>query len=221
MKTCTVCKATKPLDEFHLSAKSRDGRQSRCKPCANAAAREWNKANRERKNESGRKWREAKADEINAKRRTRRAAAPEKYRQQKMDSYYRNRDATLVRQREYAARPESKRRARERCAEWAKRNPRGATDAHRLRFYGLTPEQFDEMVEEQAGTCAICGQEPSDGKAFNVDHDHETGLVRALLCGNCNRGLGSFADDPERLRSAAAYLDFWRLAHLAGRRMTR
>jgi hypothetical protein len=69
--------------------------------------------------------------------------------------------------------------------------------------YGLTPEQFAQMVEAQGGACAIC-RTPTD--PLSVDHCHATGRVRGLLCGNCNRMIGLGADDPEIMISAAAYL---------------
>lgn len=67
------------------------------------------------------------------------------------------------------------------------------------------------MILEQDGKCAVCSDAPNpDGprnqRVLNIDHDHETGKVRALLCYNCNLGLGRFFDDPVRLEKAAAYL---------------
>lgn len=67
--------------------------------------------------------------------------------------------------------------------------------------YGVTPEQFEELLTAQGGGCAICGAE-----ANNLDHEHSTGRVRGVLCGPCNRGLGLFKDDPSRLEKAAAYV---------------
>ena len=62
--------------------------------------------------------------------------------------------------------------------------------------YGITIEQYDAMVVAQNGCCAICGQEPQfairQWKKLHVDHCHETGKVRALLCVHCNHGLGKF-----------------------------
>lgn len=78
-----------------------------------------------------------------------------------------------------------------------------------LRQYGITVEDYDRMLAAQGGGCAICGgTDPQrNRKWFCVDHDHETGVVRGLLCMNCNDGLGRFADDPAQLRAAAAYLE--------------
>ncbi|WP_331717276.1 endonuclease VII domain-containing protein [Yinghuangia sp. ASG 101] len=71
------------------------------------------------------------------------------------------------------------------------------------RQYGITRERHLEMVAEQVGRCAIC----TVAKAEHVDHDHETGRVRAVLCFNCNAALGHFKDRPDALRRAAAYLE--------------
>lgn len=73
--------------------------------------------------------------------------------------------------------------------------------------YGITVEQYDEMFARQDGLCAICERPTKSGRLLSVDHDHETGRVRALLCQGCNRGLGFFSEDPESLRAAADYLE--------------
>ncbi len=74
----------------------------------------------------------------------------------------------------------------------------------RQYLYGLTPEEFAARVALQDGRCAVC-QEPMTKMC--VDHDHDTGLVRGILCSPCNSGLGMFRDDPERLVAALIYLD--------------
>ena len=77
-------------------------------------------------------------------------------------------------------------------------------EANRVKTrYGLSPEQHQELVRLAAGRCAICNQAKA---RLEIDHSHETGKVRGLLCGNCNRGLGLFSDDITRLQSAVAYL---------------
>jgi predicted nucleic acid-binding Zn ribbon protein len=81
-----------------------------------------------------------------------------------------------------------------------------------LKLYGLTYEQFLTMLEDQNSGCAICGFVPMpDGKnaaaRLHVDHDHESGEVRALLCNGCNRGMGYLGDNPARLRAAADYIE--------------
>lgn len=75
--------------------------------------------------------------------------------------------------------------------------------------YGLTLDDYRAMLAAQGGVCAICGTDNPGGKAkvWNVDHCHRRNEVRGLLCGPCNRGLGQFHDDPERLRRAAVYLE--------------
>jgi hypothetical protein len=78
--------------------------------------------------------------------------------------------------------------------------------SHNLRTYGLTIERYEEMSLAQGGVCAICRGVNVDGKRLHVDHCHTTGVVRGLLCGRCNRGIGNFDDDSDRLMQAAYYL---------------
>lgn len=76
------------------------------------------------------------------------------------------------------------------------------------RKYGITIDEFDALLAEQGGKCAICGAASPGArvKHFNVDHCHETGRVRGLLCFRCNGGLGSLGDTVEALERAIAYL---------------
>jgi hypothetical protein len=75
---------------------------------------------------------------------------------------------------------------------------------------------YEKGVEVQGEHCAICGSaDPRDkNEHFAVDHDHATGLVRGLLCGNCNRGIGFLEDSAERLQQAIEYLQAPPLAEL-------
>ena len=69
--------------------------------------------------------------------------------------------------------------------------------------YGITPDDETKIFDCQGGICAICGRD----LALFIDHNHITGVVRGLLCFNCNIALGSFNDDPDNLRKAADYLE--------------
>lgn len=75
-----------------------------------------------------------------------------------------------------------------------------------LREYGITVQEYDALLAGQDGCCAICRREPVD-QLLAVDHDHETGVVRGLLCHRCNMGLGYFQDNIEQLLEAVAYLE--------------
>ena len=101
---------------------------------------------------------------------------------------------------------------------WAKETRAERTKvrhAHSLRsLYGITLADYERMLQEQGGVCAICrGAETSahgqTGTPYrlSVDHDHETGRIRGLLCQNCNRAIGLLNDDPARLRAAVDYLE--------------
>jgi hypothetical protein len=74
----------------------------------------------------------------------------------------------------------------------------------RAKRYGLSPEELQQMIEESRDLCAICGKQDY---SLHVDHDHDTGAVRELLCAGCNKGLGHFEDTPGFLRAAADYLE--------------
>ena len=70
--------------------------------------------------------------------------------------------------------------------------------------YGITPDQWQQMFDAQNGRCAICGTDAPGKKAFNVDHCHESGWVRGLVCAPCNSG--QFSLDTYILYSAVEYM---------------
>jgi hypothetical protein len=79
--------------------------------------------------------------------------------------------------------------------------------------FGITLEQYEEMLKNQNYSCAVCGKEETEihpkskkVKNLNVDHCHSTGKIRGILCGACNRGIGLLKDDPKILLSAIEYL---------------
>ena len=88
----------------------------------------------------------------------------------------------------------------------------GATTAYLQRSYGITYKNYEALLKGQKYKCAICGSEGFILDAMKhklklvVDHSHKTGVVRGLLCHNCNRGLGLFQDNPDILQSAIEYL---------------
>jgi hypothetical protein len=120
----------------------------------------------------------------------------------------------------HAANPEP---ARERAKQWVRDNPerfaanqaryrsdgrKKASDrrSYLKRKYGITPAQYDQMLAVQGGVCAICGRKPRSDISLHVDHDHETGQRRGLLCFKCNNALGDFRDDIKQLERAVTYL---------------
>jgi endogenous inhibitor of DNA gyrase (YacG/DUF329 family) len=85
-------------------------------------------------------------------------------------------------------------------------------DHRPLKKHGVSADEYNRIFALQAGRCALCGKDyygwnSSTTRPLAIDHCHETGKVRGLLCGDCNTALGRFGDDPARLRAAADYLE--------------
>ena len=88
--------------------------------------------------------------------------------------------------------------------EYKRKNPGKIRGYLLKRKYKITPEERAAMIEEQQGLCEICGV--FQGEKLEIDHNHATGKVRAMLCHLCNTGLGMFQDDYELLSVARSYL---------------
>ena len=79
---------------------------------------------------------------------------------------------------------------------------------HKLkRNFGISYQEYLTMLASQNNCCAICNTNNPGARAFAVDHCHNTGVIRGLLCGNCNTGIGNLRDDIELLKRAIQYLE--------------
>lgn len=89
-----------------------------------------------------------------------------------------------------------------------KENPDYFSNSHLKSRFGITLSDYDNMSETQGGVCAICGnfEARPNVSRLSVDHDHETGKIRGLLCDRCNRMLGCAKDDVQILEQAIEYL---------------
>ena len=107
----------------------------------------------------------------------------------------RNREKINARQRlKYNTDPEHRERI---CAQSRENRPRNV--------YGLPTEDYERMLARQRGVCKICKLKYA--KRLCIDHDHQSGDIRGLLCSSCNSGLGFYKDDSRLLREAAGYMD--------------
>lgn len=176
-KRCTGCGRELPLGSFAADRNRRDGLQVRCRECV----AEYSAAHYRRRRESlGRTVRE-KVD-IPAGHKLCQTCGEVK----PHSEWHRNSSAS------------------DGLSTWCKacRAIKGRED-HLKRNYGLTEAERDAMVASQMGLCAICLKAP----AVHVDHCHQTGRVRGVLCFNCNSAIGKLGDDPDAVRRAAAYLE--------------
>jgi hypothetical protein len=111
-----------------------------------------------------------------------------------------------------ASDPEYKERKNTNVRNWREKKRNDGTLAdyqyaeHLKKRYGLTLADYDALLAEQGGVCAICRSPPTSIR-LAVDHCHATGTVRGLLCTNCNQAIGKLNDSPELLRSAINYLN--------------
>lgn len=102
---------------------------------------------------------------------------------------------------------ENRERKRETSRAWYANN-RDRFRAYDLkRKYGITGTAYAEILQAQDGRCAICRTDDPGARSFHVDHDHETDIVRGLLCSRCNTALGLLREDTTVMAAAIAYLE--------------
>lgn len=90
-------------------------------------------------------------------------------------------------------------------ASYRQRHPDRALSSDLKIKYGITLEEYENILKSQNGVCAACGK-PPEKKRLSVDHNHKTGAIRALLCNDCNLALGHARDSVEVLSGLIAYL---------------
>lgn len=112
--------------------------------------------------------------------------------------------------RRWYAIPENRARARTKSRIWRTTNPERARNTdyakHVQRKFGITTEQYNVMFAFQQGKCKICEKVPTTKRRLCVDHDHDSGAIRSLLCHHCNSGIGQFFESENLLLRAITYL---------------
>ena len=103
--------------------------------------------------------------------------------------------------------PENMERQRAYLKKYRQENAEALRERQLIIKFGITAAQYDALLVEQGGTCAMCPATAlTSGKRLAVDHDHQTGEVRGLICDLCNRALGLLNDDIDRLLAGVVYL---------------
>jgi len=118
--------------------------------------------------------------------------------------YEQHRDELLARNREWRQRNYDKYLLYAR--ESGRRRRKEITEAQRKAKYGVSPEDYERMLLDQGGGCAICGDPPGE-RQLHVDHSHKDLTVRGILCARCNCGLGMFRNRTDLLGIAIRYLE--------------
>jgi hypothetical protein len=138
------------------------------------------------------------AEACRAKARAYRAANPQLVRNRKNDAQRRVRQSPEV---------VAKHRAASRVFYWENRD--ACRDRYFQKRYGISLAEFQGMLEHQAGLCGICTRPMTPGRDTHVDHDHETGRVRRILCQACNLLMGHVDRDPLAVSAGFAYAEMW------------
>jgi hypothetical protein len=189
-KCCTKCGVFKAYDQFNKKSKGPDGRQSECRECNKKRHAAYRKANPEKIRKASKKFKDGNKEKLAAQHR---------------EWASRNKEKLRNVARAYRQRNGDKLRANEK--ERYRKNRKKRLESLLISKYGITQLEFDGLLQRQGNSCAICGSSDPRGRGgFHVDHDHETGEVRGLLCHNCNTGLGKLGDNLESLERAVQYL---------------
>jgi len=180
VKICSKCKEEKRKSEFSKCLGGRDGLHSRCKPCRSKANSEWNKSDKDRTKKRMSAWRRGNKEKI-----------------KEYNNNYKNLN---------------KDRLMMKAKEWINKNPDRIKEINikekMSTRYGITPSDYAKILISQGGVCAICGIDtPGRCGRFHIDHCHDTGVVRGLLCSRCNMGIGQLRDSVEIMLSAIRYLE--------------
>ncbi len=184
-KLCSKCKRNLPLSHFNMSRVTKDGLRTRCRKCRTADQRDYRSRNRDKVR---------KSDKIRM-RKYRLTTHWKKWSKTHGKQYYKK----------------NKKRQLQKQAMFRKNHP---AKARRINFranlkrkgYGITFDNYMLMLKKQNGRCAICGRKEKIRHYLSVDHDHQTGKVRGLLCTPCNAGIAFLGDSFDRIESAFNYM---------------
>lgn len=190
-KNCTKCGESKPLSEFYRTSKGKLGHTAACKVCTITAAENYRKDNLEKIRARDRDRYANDKEKFQAKAKRHYAKNAEQYKAANRANYQKKRDYYLAYAKTYAL-----------------NNPEKIVNTKLKGSFGITLEQYNQILAIQNGVCAICRTATNGSrKRWAVEHDHASGRIRGLCCGACNSLLGFARDSRELLERAIAYLE--------------
>lgn len=190
LKYCYKCKKTKYESEFNKNRSKHDGLATECKVCNKARVKAYYEANRKKVNERNKAWYEANREQMREYSKDYYEANREQRLKYQKDYYEANREQAAEYRKAYYQANRDKVIAR--ATDWNNNNPERRHNNLLKATYGISRDDYNHLLVEQSDRCAICWtDDPSPRKYWDVDHNHETGEVRGLLCTQCNMELGN------------------------------
>lgn len=199
MKLCRMCNETKTLEHFARDKSKKDGLNAYCRPCAVAKqAALLLKPNARNDAKDGMKY---------CQRCKETKPVAEFSNSTKTFDKLDRRCKTCNYELHNAWRLKNLDHAKEQQKAWRDANPQRVKDFERRRSYGVPPGWYAETLAAQGGGCAACGTAVPGGRGdFHVDHCHDSGKVRGLLCANCNLAVGHVRNNPEIAEALKQYI---------------
>jgi hypothetical protein len=187
MKKCTVCNKVKSLEEFHKKTSSKDGKASYCKACKALKGKEYylREESKEKRKLSSQLYYENNKESIDEYRK--------KWREEHRE--YKKEYDIIYRQK-------NKERIISDKKLWHKSD--NGKNYRLVKNFGITLEEYNKMFDEQKGLCYICSE--ADTVKLAVDHNHNTGAIRRLLCKKCNVAIGLLKEDPQIIENVLNYI---------------
>jgi len=206
-KVCSRCGLEKPTQDFGYDRRAKSGKRSDCKECERSKCRAYRASDPARSRMMSKKRLEANREHYYARKKVHYQENRERLLKEQKERYGLNRESRQIASKKY--RSKNREIIVLKSREHYHRRREIERDLALRRIYGIVPGTYAEMFREQGGVCRVCGK-AQDRMRLCIDHDHETGAVRSLLCRNCNNALGHVHDDPALLRALAEYLESFR-----------
>ena len=193
MKRCYKCKVEKSTAEFGKDKSRKDGFYPQCKGCQRATSRKWKERNPEKVKKTSREWTKRNPESNRKAAKAWAKRNPEKVRAYQRAHYARNKKKVAT---------ERKKRL-QKDPEFYKKIKRKV----HAKKCGIPEVLLDAVESAVMGLCWICGDYQGSRKYIHsIDHDHESGKFRGILCSQCNTALGLLRDNPKLCEVAAKYL---------------
>lgn len=219
-KTCSDCKQSKPLGDFYPSKRLKFGVLSSCKACVSQRSKGYREAAKRKPRMTSPSFRICRTCRIEkpitefyqSKARTDPTFTECKVCHKTRTKQVRQRNLTATRERERRYRLKATANTKESIRRYyrSEKGKRTIYSRYYQKRFGITLQEYEARLEAHNGVCAICLKPQKDKRRLVVDHNHQTGDVRGLLCTPCNIILGCWQDNSGTALRAATYLEHHR-----------